>query len=107
MALKDSDPDAANLILTSSIKNIPQYTCDAVKAFANGEIEWGVCKLLGLKENGVTIAKNEFYEQLLSEESRQYVEDEWAKVITGEVTPIDTVGMSTERVEEIRKAAKP
>ena len=107
MTLKDSDPDAANLIITSSIKNIPQYTCDAVRAFAAGEIQWGVCQLLGLKENGVTIAKNEFYEKLLSEESRQYVDDEWAKVITGEVTPIDTVGMSTERVEEIRQAAKP
>lgn len=107
MGLKDSDPEAANLIITSSIKNIPQYTCDAVKAFANAEVEWGTCKRLGLKENGVTIAKNEFYEKQLSEESRQYVETEWEKLIAGEVVPIDTVGMSTEEVEKIRQASKP
>ena len=63
--------------------------------------------MLGLKENGVTIAKNEFYEKLLSQESRDYVDAEWQKVISGEVTPLNTVGMSTEEVEQIRQAAKP
>ena len=107
MSLKDSDPEAASLIITSSIKNIPQYTCDAVERFLNGEIPWGTNEMLGLKENGVTIAKNEFYEKLLSQESRDYVDAEWQKVISGEVTPLDTVGMSTEEVEQIRQAAKP
>ena len=55
----------------------------------------------------MTIAKNEFYEKLLSQESRDYVDAEWQKVISGEVTPLDTVGMSTEEVEQIRQAAKP
>lgn len=105
--LKASDPDAANLIITSAIKNIPQYTAEAVKRFTEGSIPWGTEEMMGLKENGVTIAKNEFYEKLLSAESRSYVDAEWEKVISGEVTPIDTVGMSTDRVEEIRQAAKP
>lgn len=105
--LKDSDPDAANLIITSAIKNIPQYTEEAVKRFTEGSISWGTDEMMGLKENGVTIAKNEFYEKLLSEESRNYVDAEWEKVISGEITPINTVGMSTDRVEEIRQAAKP
>lgn len=105
--LKASDPDAANLIITSAIKNIPQYTAEAVKRFTEGSIPWGTDEMMGLKENGVTIAKNEFYEKLLSAESRSYVDAEWEKVISGEVTPIDTVGMSTDRVEEIRQAAKP
>ena len=98
---------APGVIITSSIKNIPQYTCDAVERFLNGEIPWGTNEMLGLKENGVTIAKNEFYEKLLSQESRDYVDAEWQKVISGEVTPLDTVGMSTEEVEQIRQAAKP
>jgi basic membrane protein A len=105
--LKASDPDAANLIITSAIKNIPQYTAEAVKRFTEGSIPWGTDEMMGLKENGVTIAENEFYEKLLSAESRGYVDAEWEKVISGEVTPIDTVGMSTDRVEEIRQAAKP
>lgn len=105
--LKASDPDAANLIITSAIKNIPQYTAEAVKRFTEGSIPWGTDEMMGLKENGVTIAKNEFYEKLLSAESRSYVDAEWEKVVSGEITPIDTVGMSTDRVEEIRQAAKP
>ncbi len=105
--LKASDPAAANLIITSAIKNIPQYTAEAVKRFSEGSIPWGTDEMMGLKENGVTIAKNEFYEKLLSAESRSYVDAEWEKVISGEVTPINTVGMSTDRVEEIRQAAKP
>ncbi len=106
-SLKVSDPDAANLIITSAIKNIPQYTADAVKRFTEGTISWGTNELMGLKENGVTIAKNEFYENLLGQESRDYVDAEWAKVVSGEITPINTVGMATEKVEEIRQAAKP
>lgn len=105
--LKASDPDAANLIITSAIKNIPQYTADAVKRFTEGSISWGTDELMGLKENGVTIAKNEYYEKLLSQESRDYVDAEWDKVVTGEVTPINTVNMPTDKVEEIRQAAKP
>lgn len=105
--LKDSDPDAANLIITSAVKNIPQYTADAVKRFTENEIPWGTDEYMGLKENGVTIAKNEFYEKLLSQESRDYVDAEWAKVISGEVVPMNTVGMSTDQVESIRQAAKP
>ncbi|HWS42905.1 MAG TPA: BMP family ABC transporter substrate-binding protein [Pseudoflavonifractor sp.] len=105
--LKASDPDAANLIITSAIKNIPQYTAEAVKRFTEGSIPWGTDEMMGLKENGVTIAKNEFYEKLLSAESRSYVDAEWEKVVSGAITPIDTVGMSTDRVEEIRQAAKP
>jgi basic membrane protein A len=73
----------------------------------DGTIPWGTDELMGLKENGVTIAQNEYYEKLLSQESRDYVKAEWDKVVSGEVTPINTVNMPTDQVEQIRQAAKP
>ncbi|MEG2097503.1 MAG: hypothetical protein RRY65_04980, partial [Pseudoflavonifractor sp.] len=99
--------DAANLIITSAIKNIPQYTADAVKRFTEGTIPFGTDELMGLKEHGVTIAKNEYYEKLLSQASRDFIDDVEAKVLSGKVTPINTIGMATEKVEEIRQASRP
>ncbi|MEG1878446.1 MAG: BMP family ABC transporter substrate-binding protein [Pseudoflavonifractor sp.] len=107
MGLKSSDPDAAGLIITSAIKNIPQYTADAVKRYAEGKIPFGTDELMGLKEHGVTIAKNEYYEKLLSQASRDFIDDVEAKVLSGKVTPINTIGMATEKVEEIRQASRP
>ncbi len=105
--LKESDPDAANLIITSAIKNIPGYTLAAVEKFAAGELEFGTRNYLGLKEDGVTIAKNSFYEQLLSQDSRDRLEQIEQDVLGGTVTPINTIGMPTDEVEAMRDAVRP
>lgn len=107
MTLKDSDPDAAALIITSAIKNIPQYTLNAVRAFADGTLEFGTRNYMGLKEDGVTIAKNEFYESLLSQEDRDTIEEIQQKVVDGQLTPINTVNMPTEEMEKIRESVRP
>ena len=107
MELSESDPDAAGLIITSAVKQIPEYTLDAVKRFLNGEAAFGTQSYVGLRENGVSIAKNSFYERLLSAENRARVDELERKLVAGELNAINTINMPMEEVERIRNSVRP
>lgn len=108
MSIKESDPDAAKLIITSAVKKIPEMTLGIVQRYVNGEIQFGILDTLGLKEQAVGIAKNEFYMDLLSDADRNLIDDIEARVISGELE-INEVSstMSTEEVDRIRNSVKP
>ena len=106
-ALKDSQPDMANVIITSAIKNIPDNAVRVVKQAMAGEVPYGTREVFGLAEDAVGIAENEFYEKLLSADDRAAVEELKTKVMAGEVEMTPTIGITTEKINEIREAARP
>ena len=106
-ALKDSQPDMANVIITSAIKNISDNAVKAVDRAMKDEIPYGTRELFGIAEGAVGIAENEFYEKLLSEEDRAKVEELKQQVIAGEVEMTPTAGITTEKINEIRDAVRP
>lgn len=106
-ALKDSQPEMANVIITSAIKNIPQEAVLIVEKAMAGEITYGKKELYGVKEEAVGIAENEFYEKLLSETDRATVEEIKGKIIDGELKITDTSALTPEELEEIRTNARP
>ena len=106
-ALKDSQPDMANVIITSAIKNISDNAVKAVDRAMKDEIPYGTREVFGIAEGAVGIAENEFYEKLLSEEDRAKVEELKQQVIAGEVEMTPTAGITTEKINEIRDAERP
>lgn len=106
-ALKDSKPEMANVIITSAIKNIPENAVKAVDRAMNGEIPYGTREVFGIAEGAVGIAENEFYQKLLSDESRSVMEDLKEKVSAGSMEMTPTTGITTEKVNEIREAVRP
>lgn len=106
-ALKDSQPDMANVIITSAIKNISDNAVKAVDRAMKGEIPYGTREVFGIAEGAVGIAENEFYEKLLNEEDRAKVEELKQQVIAGEVEMTPTTGITTDKVNEIREAVRP
>ena len=106
-ALKDSQPDMANVIITSAIKNISDNAVKAVDRAMKDEIPYGTREVFGIAEGAVGIAENEFYENLLSEEDRAKVEELKQQVIAGEVEMTPTSGITTEKINEIRDAVRP
>ncbi len=107
VALKDSQPDMANVIITSAIKNISDNAVKAVDRAMKDEIPYGTREVFGIAEGAVGIAENEFYEKLLSEEDRAKVEELKQQVIAGEVEMTPTAGITTEKINEIRDAVRP
>ena len=106
-ALKDSQPDMANVIIPSAIKNISDNAVKAVDRAMKDEIPYGTREVFGIAEGAVGIAENEFYEKLLSEEDRAKVEELKQQVIAGEVEMTPTAGITTEKINEIRDAVRP
>ena len=105
-ALKDSQPDMANVIITSAIKNISDNAVKAVDRAMKDEIPYGTREVFGIAEGAVGIAENEFYEKLLSEEDRAKVEELKQQVIAGEVEMTPTAGITTEKINEIGDAER-
>ncbi|MCI9603012.1 MAG: BMP family ABC transporter substrate-binding protein [Ruminococcus sp.] len=106
-ALKDSQPEMANVVITSAIKNIPENALHIVQKAMDGEVNYGKKEYYGLKEGAVGLAENEFYQKLMSEEDRQTISDLKEKVMNGEVELTETMGLSTEELSEIRDKVRP
>lgn len=106
-ALKESQPEMAEVIITSAIKNIPDEAVYIVGKAMQGEITYGTKELYGIEEGAVGIAENEFYEKLISEEDRNKVEEVKQKIIGGELEITDTTVLTQEELEEIRTNARP
>lgn len=106
-ALKDSQPEMANVVITSAIKNIPENALHIVQKAMDGEVNYGKKEYYGLKEGAVGLAENEFYQKLMSDEDRQTISDLKEKVMNGEVELTETMGLSTEELSEIRDKVRP
>ncbi len=88
--IKDKDPEAASHIVTSMMKNVDKSIYRALKLYLEGKLEFGKAESLGLKEDGVGVADNENYQNLVPKEFRDKVEELKQKIINGEIV-VDTV----------------
>lgn len=106
-ALKDSQPEMAEVIITSAIKNIPETALYIVDKAMKGEVVYGTREWYGLAEGVVGIAENEFYGKLLTDEQKQKVAELKEAVISGDLKVTETKGMTTEELIEIRESVRP
>lgn len=105
--VKGTDPEKANLILTSSLKNIDQSILRAVKKYQEGTLEFGKRETLSFTEGAVGIAKNDIYNAAFTPEMKAKIEEIEKKLINKEIVVSDAVSMETSEVEKIRNAVKP
>lgn len=107
LALEESSPEMAEVIITSAMKMISNQALDAVSRAMNDDVNYGTREIFGLESGAVGLAKNKYYEKLLSDEQRAYVEEVEEKIKAGEIKIIETQGMTTEEVNEIRESVRP
>ncbi|GAB6116693.1 MAG: basic rane protein [Thermoanaerobacterium sp.] len=107
MLFAESDPAKANLIVTSMLKRVDNSLVRAIKLYKEGTLKFGQAEALGLKEDAVGLADNEYYRKLVPEEIRQYIEELKLKIINGEIKVDSALGMDTNKLNEIRNSVKP
>lgn len=107
MLIKGTDPDKANLIVTSAIKKIDSAILRAVTKLQEGSLEMGKRDVLGFVEDGVGIADNDIYKAALPTDLQTKVEEVKQALINKEVTVANAMGMETSEVEAIRNGVKP
>lgn len=106
-AFQDSDPEMADVIVTSMMKLVDQSLLRAIKLAEEGTLPWGSTEAIGLKEQGVGIIYGANFERELSAENQALIKDLEQKIIAGEITVDSAIGMDTAEFEVIRNELAP
>lgn len=104
---KNGKQDYANSIPTSVLKNVGDSLYRALDLYKKGELKIGEAETLGIKENGVGLADNSYYQEMVPEEVRKNVENIKQQIIDGKIEVNTAIGMNTDEIAAIRDSARP
>lgn len=99
----ETDPEQAERILTSMLKNVDNSIFRAVTLHLDGELPYGSAESLGIPEGGVGLAKNEFYDAATSDDIKAMVEAAEAAVVNGDIE-VQTVFTSEDMMAAVGTA---
>ena len=105
--LKDSDPELAANVISSSLKNVGESIYTSVKGWSEGTMSLDQDYILGLDSGAVGLAKNENYTKLVPEDIQKFIDETEQKVISGDITVGTAFDMTTEAVAALRDGMKP
>ncbi|MCI7795223.1 MAG: BMP family ABC transporter substrate-binding protein [Lachnospiraceae bacterium] len=84
---KDSEnPELADVILTSMLKNVGDSFVSFFESVEAGEDVWGKLNTLGLKEQSVGYVDNAFFQEHVPQEIRDKMAESQKKILAGEIT---------------------
>ncbi|MBR5521764.1 MAG: BMP family ABC transporter substrate-binding protein [Oscillospiraceae bacterium] len=105
-AFKESKPELAKSIVTSSLKDVGESLYVVVGDMVDGTYEWAEQLWFGMPEKCAGIAENENYLALVSEEDRATIDDIKAKMAAGEITVPTAYGMTADEINALVDSAK-
>ncbi len=105
---EEKDMEIVNHMLTSMLKNVDQSVYRAVELYVNGELPLGVNEVLGLKEDAVGLANNQYFDKFLEEnpDIAEKLNELEQLILEGKITVTSASGMTNEELNAIRDAAK-
>jgi basic membrane protein A len=86
LTVKDSNPTAAERILTSMLKNVDNSLFRALSLDKEGKLAYGKREVIGLKDTAVGLAKNDLYNKIASDDVKKLVDQAEADVKDGKIT---------------------
>ncbi len=107
MVFADSDPEKAELVLTSMLKRVDNSLFRAVEMHLDGTLPYGEAEELGLVEEAIGLANNEFYQNNVSEELRAELAEMADMIANGDITVSSAMGMTTDELNELRDSVRP
>lgn len=99
----ETDPDQAERILTSMLKNVDNSIFRAITNHLDGTLPYGSSESLGIPEGGVGLAKNDFYDMATSDDIKAMVEAAEAAVVNGDIE-VQTVFTSEDMMAAVGTA---
>ncbi len=105
---EEKDMAIVNHMLTSMLKNVDQSVYRAVEMYLNDELPLGTTEALGLKENSVGLAKNQYFDKFLQEnpEIAERLDEIEKMILDGKISVSSAFGMTNEQLNAVRDAAK-
>jgi len=106
MLYKDSDPEMANLIISSMLKRVDQSIELALTSDAEGTLAYGTVANLGIAEDCIGLADNEIYQKQVPEAVRADVTLYSNKIKNGEITVKTAFNTSSDAVKAYIDSAR-
>jgi len=86
LIIEKTDPEQAERILTSMMKNVDASLYRALGLYVEGELPFGTAETLGVREGGVGLARNRYYEEATPEEVKAAVDRAEEDIREGRIT---------------------
>jgi basic membrane protein A len=102
MQFLSTDPELANLVISSALKNVGQSLYVALQRYLANEIPWGSGEVMGIEEGAVGLAKNEVYKRVVPTEIQAQIETIEADLLAGKITVRSAFSMNQEELNRIR-----
>lgn len=83
--ISEGREDLAKCIITSAMKDVGHLLYGAVDNYTKRDVVTGVTRTIGLKEGGVSLAKNVYYEEIVPQAIRDEIDELEKKIIDGEI----------------------
>lgn len=99
-------PDLANTILTSAVKNCDTAILNCITKMLDGTAEYGTQKVLTYADGGVGLAENDYYKENMTEEEMAKVTEFTEKVRSGETKVVDQLVDNTAFDTYLEKTTK-
>lgn len=103
---KGKDDQKSDLIPTSVLKRVDNSLLRAMELMKDGKLQFGKKEVLGLKENAIELAKNEYFNKLVSEDIKKELKEIESKIIKGEIKVDSAFGMETKDLNKLRDSVK-
>ena len=103
----NGDQKTADHIVTSMMKNVGDAIFRAVQLDQEGKLPLGSSESLGIAEGGVGLAKNDVYNNTLTDEEKAAIDAIEEKVISGDIKVSTAIGMTTEELDSLRNSVAP
>lgn len=104
--LKDTNPDIAKNILTSTLKNVGDSLVTAVKGLMDNSMTCDETYALGLDSGAVGLAQNDNYKTIVPDDIKKNLDEVKDKIIKGDITVGSAMKMTTEEVSALRDSMK-
>ncbi|HNZ62713.1 MAG TPA: BMP family ABC transporter substrate-binding protein [Bacillota bacterium] len=98
MLYKEQDPEMAGHIPSSMLKRVDISLFQAIKAAQKGELAYGTRVAVGIPEDGVGLAENEFYESIVPKEVRDTIASYVDKIKKGEIEIVSAFTMENDEL---------
>lgn len=97
----------ASVIVSSVLKNVDYSLYRTIDLYRQDKLPVGTTDVLGIKEGGVGLADNEYYQKLVSEEIRTKVAELEEQVTNGEIVIDTAYGKTSDEINKLRDSVRP
>lgn len=105
LILEETNPDAANAILTSVVKNFDVVLSKAIIDTLDGTLEFGKHNAINLAAGGIGLSDNDYYQKATTEQVRTSIEEIAEKIKSGEIVVSTAIGMDADTYEALKESA--